>query len=159
MANETHQDNYIAETMQDLRRIFKAIQDYSREVNSKFKITGPQLWALKAISENSSLPIGELSKMMYLHPSTVTGIVDRLEKKGYALRERSIEDRRVVKVKLTSEGDNLVKKAPNPAQGKMIYGLRKMGEKDLELIHKSVHKLVEIMEVQDLEVTFFFDKE
>jgi MarR family transcriptional regulator, organic hydroperoxide resistance regulator len=159
MPDNVNPDIAISETMQSLRRIFKAIQDYSHEVYGRFGITGPQLWALTTISRKTSLPLGELSKEMYLHPSTISGVIDRLENKGYVVRDRNCEDRRIVNVRLTPAGKSVVKKAPNPAQGKMIHGLRKLKEKDLNNIYHSVQKLVEIMEAQDLHVTFFFDQE
>jgi len=149
----------ISEIMQSLRRIFRAIQDYSQEVSKEFGITGPQLWALKIISADGRLSLGELTKKMYLHPSTVSGIVDRLEKKGYVVRDRGQEDRRVVKVHLPPKGKKLVKKAPNPIQGKMVYGLRKLERRKLNSIYDSVEKLVQIMAVQDVKATFFFDQE
>ena len=149
----------ISEIMQSLRRIFKAIQDYSQEVSQKFGITGPQLWALKTLSTNGSLPLGQLSKMMYLHPSTTTGVVDRLEKKGYVVRDRVRKDRRVVMVQLTPKGKRTVSKAPNPIQGKMVYGLSRLKQKNLNSIYDSVKKLVEIAEAQNIKATFFFDKE
>jgi len=126
MPEQISRDLAISEIMQSLRRIFKAIQVYSQEVSQKFGITGPQLWTLKALSANGSLPLGQLSKMMYLHPSTITGVVDRLEKKGYVVRDRVHEDRRVVMVQLTPNGRKVIRRAPSPIQGKMIYGLRKL---------------------------------
>ncbi len=159
MSKSVSRNVAISEIMQSLRRIFKAIQDYSHEVANKFGITGPQLWALKSISLNRRLSLGELSKRMYLHPSTISGVVDRLEKKGYALRERDQEDRRVVKVQLTPKGKKLVNRAPNPVQGKMIYGLRKLKKEELNDIFDSVQKLVKIMEAQNVRVTFFSDQE
>ncbi len=158
MAHSVGTDIAISETMQSLRRIVKAIEDYSHEVSGRFGVTGPQLWALKTISREGSLPLGELSKKMYLDPSTVTGVIDRLEGKGYVVRDRSHEDRRVVNVRLTPLGESLVKKAPNPAQGKLIHGLRRLSEDELSTIYHSVEKLVEIMEAQNLQVTFFFDE-
>ncbi|HXX33541.1 MAG TPA: MarR family transcriptional regulator [Thermodesulfobacteriota bacterium] len=158
MSGQLNRDVAISEIMQSLRRIFKSIQDYSQEVSNKFGITGPQLWVLKIISGNENLSLGELSKRMYLHPSSITGLVDRLEKKGYMLRDRGQEDRRVIKVQLTSEGKKLVRKAPNPIQGKMIYGLRKLRKGKLNLLYHSIQELVEIMEAQSLKVTFFFDQ-
>lgn len=149
----------ISEIMQSLRQIFKAIQDYSQDVSKEFGITGPQLWALKTISNNVSLSPGELSKKMYLHPSTITGVVDRLEKKGYVVRDRGQEDRRVVKVQLTLKGRKLLKKVPNPIQGKMVYGLRKLEKEKLDSIYDAVQKLVDIMEVQNMKATFFFNQE
>jgi DNA-binding MarR family transcriptional regulator len=154
-----YRNDTISEIMQSLRRIFKAIQDYSQKVSQEYGVTGPQLWALKTISADGSLPLGELSKKMYLHPSTVTGVVDRLEKKGYVSRDRTQKDRRVVKVQLTPLGKKLVRKAPNPVQGEMIYGLRKMKQGELRIIRESVDKLVEIAEAKNVKVTFFFDQE
>jgi DNA-binding MarR family transcriptional regulator len=96
---------------------------------------------------------------MYLHPSTVTGVVDRLESKGYVARGRDATDRRIVTVSLTAAGRALVKKAPSPVQGKMIYGLRKLKRDELHVIHESLRKLAEIVEAENVKVTFFFDKE
>jgi len=152
-------DLAITGVMQSLRRIFKAIQDYSQEVYNKFEITGPQLWALKTISQNENLYLSELGKRMYLHPSTITGLIDRLEKKGYVERSRDQKDRRVIYVQLTPKGKRIVKKAPNPIQGKMIYGLGRLRREELNSIYDSVSKLVEIMEAQNVKVTFFFDRE
>ncbi len=149
----------IAGIMQSLRRIFKAIQDYFQEISKKYGITGPQLWALKTVAANGSLSLGELSKKMYLHPSTISGVVDRLEKKGFVVRDRGKEDRRVVKVQLTPRGKRIVARAPNPIQGKMIYGLNRMRKKELTSIYEAVKELVEIVEAQDVKVTFFFDQE
>jgi DNA-binding MarR family transcriptional regulator len=159
MSRQITRDVAISEIMQSLRRIFKAIQDYSHEVSEKFGITGPQLWALKTISQNESLSLSDLGKRMYLHPSTITGVIDRLEKKGYVTRIRDQVDRRVIYVQLTAEGKRLAKRAPNPAQGKMIYGLKNLKRRELNLIYNSAQKLVEIMEAQNVKATFFFDQE
>jgi DNA-binding MarR family transcriptional regulator len=159
MAKQVARDVAILEIMQSLRRIIKSLQDYSQTVFSHFGITGPQLWALKTIHQKSNLSLGELSKRMYSHPSTMTGVIDRLEKKGYVLRDRVQKDRRVVKVRLTPRGEKLAKRTPNPIQGKMIHGLRKLKKKELNDIYDSIHKLVEIMEAQKVKVTFIFDQE
>lgn len=158
MPKQITRDVAISEIMQFLRRIIKAIQDYSYEVSEKFGITGPQLWTLTTISKNGSLSLGELSKKTYLHPSTITGLIDRLEKKGYVERDRDQRDRRVVKLLLTPKGKGLVKRTPNPIQGKMIYGLRGLNRQELNSIYDSFQKLVEIMEAQNVKVTFFFDQ-
>ncbi len=159
MANPNVRDAAISEIMQSLRRIIKSLQDYSQTVSNHFGITGPQLWALKTISQTGSLRLGELSEGMYLHPSTVSGVVDRLEKKGYVVRNRTDKDRRIVKVGLTPKGRILVRKTPNPVQGRMIYGLRELKREKLDLIRGSLQDLVRMMEAQDLKVTFFFDEE
>jgi DNA-binding MarR family transcriptional regulator len=149
----------ISEIMQSLRRIFKAIHDYSFEVSDKFGITGPQLWALNTISKNEGLPLGELGKKMYLCPSAITGLIDRLERRGYVVRNRDQQDRRVVNILLTSKGKRLARKGPDPIQGKMIYGLRSLNKGELRSIYDSIHKLVEVMEAKNVKATFFFVKD
>ncbi len=151
-------DEEISETVQSLRRIFKAIENYSQEVSNSFGVTGPQLWALKTISQSEKLTLGQLSRMMYLHPSTITGLIDRLEHRGLVLRNRDTDDRRVVTVGLTEAGVRLAKEAPNPIQGKMIYGLKKLTSSELHLIYESMKKLTEIVEAENVKATFF-DKE
>jgi len=152
-------DMVISETMDSLRRIFKAIGNYSQEISRSFGITAPQLWALKTIQQMGHPSLSELGKSMYLHPSTVTGLVDRLEKKGFVLRERDQKDRRVIKIQLTAKATALVKKSPNPIQGKMIHGLRRLKREELLSIFHSLKRLVEIMEAQNVRATFFFDEE
>jgi len=159
MTKNVTQDIAISEIMQSLRRIFKAIHNYSFEISDKFGITGPQLWALKTISKNESLSLGDLSKRMYLRPSTITGLIDRLEKRGYVVRDRDRRDRRVIKIVLTPKGKGLAKRGPNPIQGKMIYGLRNLSRGELRSIYDSIRKLVAIMEARNVKVTFFFDQE
>ena len=159
MAKPNSSDVAVSETMQSLRRIFKAIENYSREVSREYGITGPQLWALKTISQNENLSLSELGKGMFLHPSTITGLVDRLEKRGFVLRKRDREDRRVINIQLTAKGATLVKKSPNPIQGRMIHGLRRLKREELHAIFNSLKKLVEIMEAQNVKATFFFDEE
>jgi DNA-binding MarR family transcriptional regulator len=151
-------DAAISEIVQSLHRIFKAIQEHSHEISEKYGITGPQLWVLKTISMNGSLSLGDLSERIYLHPSTITGLIDVLEGKGYVARVRDQEDRRVVKVQLTAEGKRLAKRTPNPAQGKMIYGLKNLEKRELDLIYDSLQKLVEIMEAENVKPPFFFGK-
>jgi len=158
MAVQIGRDRAILETMQSLRRIFKATQNYSQEIYREFGVTGPQLWALKTISQNKDLSLKELGEAMYLHPSSMTGLIDRLEKRGFALRKRDERDRRVVKIRLTPKGTGLVKKSPNPIQGKLIHGLKNLKRGKLNSIFSSTRKLVEIMEAENVRATFFFDE-
>ncbi len=159
MPGRVTRDAAVSEIVQSLRRIFKVIQDYSQQVLDKFGVSGPQLWTLKTISQYRNLSLGDLSKKMYLDPSTITGLVDRLEKKGYAVRDRGQRDRRVIKVQLTPKGKRLARKTPNPAQGKMIYGLRRLPKEKLYLMYSCLQKLVEIMEAENVKATFFFSRE
>lgn len=149
----------ISEIMHCLRRIFKAIQQYSEAVLKEFGVTGPQLWALRTIYDEGRLSMGDLSQRMYLHMSTVSGVVDRLEEKGYVERTRGDEDRRVVKISLTKAGKKLVQRGPEAAQGKLLHGLESLSQREVLIIRSSLEKVVRLMEIQDTRATFFFSEE
>lgn len=149
----------IAEIVQSFRRIFKAIQQYSEEVLKEFGVTGPQLWLLKTLRREGGTSVGELSQKMYLHISTVSGIIDRLEAKGYIARKRGDTDRRVVTVHLTETGRRIVDKAPEPSQGKLLYSLQNLSQREVLEMHGALQKIVRLMEVEQIKVKFFFSEE
>ncbi|MCP4176610.1 MAG: MarR family transcriptional regulator, partial [bacterium] len=62
--------------------------------------TLPQLTVIAILAENGPLKATQISKMAGLANSTITGIIDRLEKKDVITRERQSTDRRLVLIKL-----------------------------------------------------------
>jgi len=64
-------------------------------------ITGPQLLVLREIN-GTRRTIGQIAKAVQLSYSTVSGIIDRLERDGLIGRTRDTEDRRVVWIQPTA---------------------------------------------------------
>jgi DNA-binding MarR family transcriptional regulator len=67
-------------------------------------ISGPQRFALRMIGERPGITAGELAAVLHLHPSTVTGIVQRLEARRLVRRASSATDGRVAHLHLTALG-------------------------------------------------------
>ncbi|SMB79574.1 transcriptional regulator, MarR family [Desulfonispora thiosulfatigenes DSM 11270] len=90
-----------------LVRLLKQITDGIRQnVELEFmelNLTGPQGMLVGILAHYGEMKISDLSERMKLSNSTISGIVDRLEKQGLVERTRSTEDRRVVYVKVTAE--------------------------------------------------------
>ena len=55
------------------------------------------------------LSLSELSERIRAQNSTVTGIIDRMEREGLVVRARSSEDRRVVNIRLTDKGARIAR--------------------------------------------------
>lgn len=70
-------------------------------------ITAPQSMVIGTLSKFGRMKVSELSDKLGLTNSTISGIIDRLEKQGIAERERSKEDKRVVYVSLTSKFEDM----------------------------------------------------
>ncbi|HET8714508.1 MAG TPA: MarR family transcriptional regulator [Holophagaceae bacterium] len=142
----------------DIRRIVRALELFSKEVDVKFNLTAPQLWALWELGKDGPLSLKDLSARIQLHPSTVVGVVDRLEAKGLVARKADPEDRRRVRLSLTAAGRALRRKVPHPAQGRLLHALQQMSDKQISSIHTSVATLVKAMEAEDVEARFFFSE-
>jgi DNA-binding MarR family transcriptional regulator len=140
----------IAEIVDNLRRVFQVVNEQSKRAERETGLTGPQLWTIKVIAEYAPIKITDLARRIYLHTTTVVGILDRLEVKGFVSRVRSKEDRRVVQVELTSKGKDLVAKAPEVAQGLLVAGLEMLPQRSLKNITKGLKQLVKILGAQEI---------
>lgn len=77
---------------------------------SQFGLTGPQLTVIKMLEQLGDLSLSSLSERIRAQNSTVTGIIDRMEREGLVRRERSTSDRRVVLIRLSEKGARLAQK-------------------------------------------------
>jgi DNA-binding MarR family transcriptional regulator len=140
----------VAAIIDDIRRVFQVVNEQSKKAERETGLTGPQLWAIKVISEAAPIKVSELARRMYLHPATVVGIIDRLEVRGLASRTRSKTDRRIVEVELTEQGHALVHKAPEVAQGLLVRGLESLPDRQLAKISGGLGLLVKLLGAQEI---------
>jgi len=84
----------------------------TKELARRADLTGPQLTVVKLLETVGDLSLSELSEKIRAQNSTVTGIIDRMERENLVTRERSKEDRRVVHIKLTPKGRELAREIP-----------------------------------------------
>lgn len=147
------QNSYDLRVLQSLRRIIRAVEIHSRKLAQNYQITGPQLGCLLATREFGPLTTTGLAHQVYLSPSTVVGIVDRLEEKGMVIRRRSREDRRQVHICLTEEGQNLAAKAPSLLQDTLAEALNRLPELEQVSITLALEKVVDLMEAGKIEAS------
>lgn len=84
------------------------IQAASRRMYDTIGLTGPQRLALRIISTHVGLSPGELARILHLHPSTLTGILQRLEARSLVERRADASDKRRVHLLVTRRGAALV---------------------------------------------------
>ena len=136
-----------------LRRIIRAVDIHSKKLNQDFKITAPQMICLYSLQKNGDLTQSALAKDVDLGISTVHGIIDRLQEKGWVVCERDKVDRRKVFVRLTSAGKTLANDAPALLQNKLSEALRALPELEQAAIAMSLERIVELMGVGHLEAS------
>jgi len=139
--------------LRSLRRIIQAIDQHSRKLRRIFNLTVPQIITLHQLRGNDSSTSGELARSAFLSQATMTGIIDRLEKRGLVRRDRCQNDRRRVMISLTEEGREVVTIMPKPLQDQFINRLAALPQTEQHAIANTLTHIVEMMEASDLEAS------
>ena len=79
----------------------------SRGMQAKFGVTGPQRLVLRIVGTFPGLSAGDLARTLHVHPSTLTGILQRLEARGLLRRLTDPSDARRVQLEITTKGKRL----------------------------------------------------
>ena len=150
--NKIFPSDYTQQIIYSIRRLIQASELYTKELNKKYQVSAAQLNCILTLYEHGPLPPSKIANHMMVKSSTVTGVVDRLEKKGLAERMRNSPDRRVITIQLTEAGKKLAEHAPPPIQQKIIDGLKQTETAKKEQIVRSLNVLTDMLDIQDLEV-------
>lgn len=140
----------VSEIIDNLRRIFQSINEYSKTAERATGLTGPQLWALKILESSAPLRVSELAQAMYLRSATVVGIVDRLEAKELVERIRSSTDRRAVELSLTDLGREVAASAPDVAQTLLISGLAGLTNEQFQCVETGMQLMVTLLKAEQI---------
>lgn len=92
-------------TVRELVRTYQAFYNYDENLIRQYNLTHPQFDVIATLGNTSGLSMGEIGEKTLITKGTLTGVIDRLEKKNLVLREVPSDNRRTVIVKLTPEGE------------------------------------------------------
>jgi DNA-binding MarR family transcriptional regulator len=113
----------IKKTVATLRCLLRAVYIDSTKMNRQYGLTGAQGGVLRSLRDSGPVSSAQLSRNLYVTPSTITGLIDRLEKKRLVVRKPKIRDRRVTIIYLTREGEELSRQLPDPLELKSVSKL------------------------------------
>ncbi len=134
-----------------LRRITRAIDLHSKNLVRTSGLTAPQLLVLQSVQREQRAKSSQIAKDIMLSPATVVSIVDRLEKAGLVVRERSTSDRRVVRIVLTELGEEKLHDTPELLQAGFLREFRQLKEWEQTLLVSSLQRIAEMMDAEELD--------
>jgi DNA-binding MarR family transcriptional regulator len=70
------------------------LQAASKRMQSRLGVTGPQRLALRIVGRFPGISAGRLARVLHVHPSTLTGVLERLERRRLLRRWRDPRDAR-----------------------------------------------------------------
>ena len=147
----------VDQVMIALRKIIRAIDMNSKKLVKRVGLTGPQLLILQEISRKVELTAGEIAKAVSLSQATVTGILERMEKRKLLNRQRSESDKRRIMVRITQEGEEILINAPPIMQEAFVERFDNLQEWEQTMILSALQRLVTIMEAKAIEVAPFLE--
>ncbi|MFT6957460.1 MAG: DNA-binding MarR family transcriptional regulator [Halieaceae bacterium] len=147
----------LEQVLVSLRRVIRATDLHSRHLAKISGLTAPQILLLQAIRKLEGAPVGQLAKEVSLSQATVTSILDRLEKKGYIERERSIVDKRKVHAQLTEHGIEILKDAPQPLQTEFSNQFNDLQEWEQTMIIAALQRVAHMMDAEHIDASPVLD--
>lgn len=132
------------------------IKEFARRQISelfKTKITLPQFLILLLLQKQGELKMTGLARFMKVSTAAMTGLVDRLVKYGYILRVTDPADRRIIKVRLTTKGIDLVRKINKQRKQMIINIFGRLSRADRENYLRILMRIKDILskEKEDIE--------
>ena len=100
---------------------------------------------MKIIAQNGPLTLTDVCGRTFRHITTVGGIVDRLERDGYVVKNRDTQDRRKVLLAATPKGKRLASSAPFAGPVRAMNALERLPTKEILQIDESLETLARIM--------------
>ena len=140
-----------------LRRLIRATDLQSRQLERTVGLTAPQLLLLQILRQQGEMTIGGLAKEMNLSQATVTTVMDRLENRRLVERVRGETDKRKVFAVLTSEGETVVSNAPPLLQQNFIRQFQDLQAWEQSMILSSLQRLAQMMDAQHLDASPVLD--
>jgi DNA-binding MarR family transcriptional regulator len=115
----------------------------------------PQVLCLNYLHDapNFQTTQGEVKRFLNLNSSTVSGIINRLEKKGLVARLPKSGDKRMVNIALTSAGDELISSMPSLLHEQLSAKLDTLQETELAQIEDSLYKLVSLLDIKSVDAS------
>lgn len=142
-------DHVAEDILLALRRIMRSMDIASRQLISEYGLTTPQLLCLQHLQEQGPMTTGLLAQAVSLSSATVTGILDRMERRGLVTRERRPEDKRRVLVAVTATGRVASDAAPSYLAKHLTQALERLPEDDRAEIQRVILYLADLADMRN----------
>ena len=121
----------ILDFMRLLWSIEHGLQRMSKRMEGELGITGPQRLVLRVVGQFPGLSAGELAHIVRLHPSTITGILQRLVARGLLERARDPADTRRARLRLKQRAVAFTRTSKGTVEQAVTQALKHVGSSNV----------------------------
>jgi DNA-binding MarR family transcriptional regulator len=126
----------VLDFMRLLWSIEHGLQRMSKRMEGELGVTGPQRLVLRVVGQFPGLSAGELAHIVRLHPSTITGILQRLVARGLLERERDPGDSRRAQLRLKARAHAYTRTSPGTVEKAVTQALSRAGASNVRVARR-----------------------
>lgn len=130
------------EIMRVLWAVDHALHQRSKKLRRTLGVTGEQRLAMRLAVHAPGLSAGDLSSMLHIHPSTLTGMLKRLVKGGYMKARRDAADRRRLQLEVTPKGVKVLRETGPTIESSVAAALKATSDEDIATTRAFLERLV-----------------
>ncbi len=138
-----------------VRKIVRSINLESKRILKAYGVSIPQILCLNFLykAKNCQSTQNEIRKFLNLNSSTVTGIVNRLERENLVARLPKSGDKRVSNIALTSKGEKLINQVPPLLHEQLSDKLNKLSAEEHKKLEQSLDTLIKMLDIEEVEAS------
>jgi DNA-binding MarR family transcriptional regulator len=134
------------ETLQFMQRLWDlshALDVTSKRMARSHGVTGPQRLVLRIVGQSPDVTASDIALTLGIHPSTLTGILSRLEDRGMLRRTVDAADRRRSRFRLTAAGERINGRHRGTVEAAVRRALARANAAEIEQAERVITWLVE----------------
>jgi DNA-binding MarR family transcriptional regulator len=143
------------EIIVSIRKIVRSLNLESKSIQKEFGLSITQLLCLGHLesSSNYTSTHKELMELLSLNSSTVSGILNRLEKRKYIVRISSDTDKRSKSIMLTASGLKLLEETPNVLHDRLAVKLKSLTGQQQVQIKEALEIIIAAMQIKEVDAS------
>jgi MarR family transcriptional regulator, organic hydroperoxide resistance regulator len=142
MAEELQVQGETLRFMQQLWKLVHALDVRSKRMAKTLGVTGPQRLVVRILGQSSMMTARDIAGTLGIHPSTLTGVLARLEHQGLLQRHVDRQDRRRARFELTAAGKRVDRERKGTVEADVRRALARAEPSTVEHTSKMLALLV-----------------
>lgn len=140
----------VLEFMRVMWSVDNALQKASKRMKSTLGVTGPQRLVIRIVGRFPGTSAAQLADLLHIDPSTLTGVLTRLERRGLIQRRRDSRDGRRWLLGLTARGRTVDARMTGTIEATVQSALREVQPHELDATRRVLALIAERLETAGL---------
>lgn len=139
----------VLQFMQLLWAVAHGLERASRRMTGDLGVTGPQRLVLRVAGLRPGLSAGDLAAVLHVHPSTLTGVLQRLVAQRLLARQDDPRDRRRAVLRLTARGSRINAIGHGTVEAAVAVALKGVNARDRAATRRVLERLAAHLQPPD----------